>query len=64
MSDIEGLLGEKIGEGLIRLGEITSADVELVLGKQKSGDTRLFGDIAVDLGIVDMMAVIRYIEQS
>ena len=64
MLDIEGLLSEKIGEGLVRLGEMTEADVQNVLALQSKGDTRLFGEIAVDLGIVDMMAVIRYMEQA
>ena len=61
---IENLLTEKIGQGLVRKGEMTREDVDRVLQKQKDGDRRLFGEIAVDLGIVDLMAVIRYIEEQ
>ncbi|MBI9104969.1 MAG: hypothetical protein JEY99_21310 [Spirochaetales bacterium] len=61
---IENLLTEKIGQGLVRAGEISQDDVDFVLRKQKDGDSRLFGEIAVDMGIVDLMAVIRFIERQ
>ncbi len=61
---IENLLTEKIGQGLVAAGEMTQADVDNVLQKQNDGDSRLFGEIAVDMGIVDLLAVIRYIEQQ
>jgi len=61
---VENLLTEKIGQGLVRTGEMTQEEVDLVLQKQKEGDSRLFGEIAVELGMVDLLAVIRYIEQQ
>ena len=61
---VENLLTEKIGQGLVRIGEMTQEEVDQVLQKQKEGDTRLFGEIAVEMGIVDLLAVIRYIEQQ
>lgn len=60
--EVERLLSEKIGEGLVRLGEMTPLDVQRVLERQKIGDGRLFGEIAMDMGLVDLMAVIRYME--
>ncbi|MDR1893528.1 MAG: hypothetical protein LBQ61_02390 [Spirochaetales bacterium] len=62
--DVERFLGEKIGEGLVRLGEMTPEGVEKVLECQRAGDGRLFGEIAMDLGLVDLMAVIRYMESG
>lgn len=60
--DVEELLTEKIGQGLIRMEEMTDSQVEEVLEIQKEGDSRLFGEIAVQLGYIDLMSVIRYIE--
>jgi len=31
---------------------------------QNNGDKRLFGEIAVDLDFIDIISVIRYLEQS
>ncbi len=61
--DAEELLTEKIGEGLVRMGEMIPEQVEKVLTAQGEGDSRLFGEIAVDLGFIDLMSVIRYMEQ-
>ena len=51
---------EKIGEGLIRIGAMTREQVEDVLGKQKNGDDRLFGEIAIELGYVNDKAIMSY----
>ena len=32
--------------------------------QQKEGDSRLFGEIAVDMDFIDIGSVIRYMEQS
>jgi hypothetical protein len=53
---------EKIGEGLIRIGAMKRDQVEQVLQKQKAGDARLFGEIAVELGFVDVDAIISYLD--
>jgi len=53
---------ERIGEGLVRIGAITEEQVETVLKKQHEGDNRLFGEIAVDLGFVNIEAIIDYLE--
>lgn len=63
MENVEDLIGGKIGEGLVRMGEMTEEQVLHVLGLQEGGDERLFGEIAVDLGFIDLDVVIRYLEQ-
>ncbi len=63
MDNVEDLIGGKIGEGLMKMGEMTSLQVDDVLIRQERGDKRLFGEIAVDLGYIDLDTVIRYLEQ-
>lgn len=60
--DKKQYLEEKIGEGLIRIGAMTALQVEEVLKNQRNGDNRLFGEIAVELGFVDIQAVINYLK--
>ncbi|MBN1522921.1 MAG: hypothetical protein JW904_00450 [Spirochaetales bacterium] len=57
-------LEEKIGEGLVRIGAMTEEQVYKVLKFQKDGDSRLFGEIAVDLGFVDIQAIIDYLKMT
>ncbi|MDC7221184.1 MAG: hypothetical protein PQJ59_14705 [Spirochaetales bacterium] len=63
MENIEDIIGGKIGEGLVKMGEMTPDQVKTVLQKQVDGDERLFGEIAVDLGFIDLDVIIRYLEQ-
>ena len=51
---------EKIGEGLIRIGAMTRKQVEQILDRQKNGDDRLFGEIAIELGYVNDSAIVDY----
>ncbi len=55
---------EKIGEGLVRIGAMTDAQVNDVLMRQKQGDKRLFGEIAVEMGYVDVEAIISYLKTT
>ena len=48
--DLEKLIDGRIGDGMVRMGEMTEEQVRLVLKKQKDGDTRLFGEIASGYG--------------
>ncbi|MBN1412341.1 MAG: hypothetical protein JW969_15955 [Spirochaetales bacterium] len=57
-------IDEKIGAGLIRIGAMTKQQVSEVLKHQKAGDSRLFGEIAVDLGFVDVDAIINYLKSK
>ena len=43
---------ERIGDFLIRIKAMTPIQVDQVIKVQKAGDKRLFGDIAIDLGLV------------
>jgi len=54
--------GERIGQGLIRIGAMTQAQVDGVLRRQRRGDSRLFGEIACELGFVDDEAVRSYLD--
>ena len=63
MDEIEDLIGGKIGEGLVKMGEMTEEQVLLVLKMQEEGDERLFGEIAVEKEFIDLDVVIRYLEQ-
>jgi hypothetical protein len=60
----KGIIEEKIGEGLVRIGAMNKEQVDTVLKLQKDGDTRLFGEIAVDMGFVDIQAIIEYLKSS
>jgi hypothetical protein len=53
---------EKIGEGLIRIGAISRAQVEDILCRQRGGDNRLFGEIACELGYVNDEAIQSYLD--
>jgi len=53
---------EKIGDGLCRIGAMTPDQVKIVLKKQSEGDDRLFGEIAVELGFVDVDAILNYLK--
>ena len=54
---------EKIGEGLIRIGAMTSEQVKKVLQVQrgKYDHDKLFGDIATELQFVDQEIIEEYL---
>ena len=52
-----GRVAERIGDYLVRTGKLLPAEVGQVIGAQKAGDGRTFGEIAVGLGLVDKAAV-------
>ncbi len=58
------IIEEKIGEGLVRIGGMTKEQVDTVLKLQRAGDKRLFGEIAVEQGFVDIQAIIDYLKSS
>lgn len=55
-------MAEKIGDILVRIGALTQHQVDDVLQRQKSGDARIFGEIAITLGYIDDAALKRYVE--
>jgi hypothetical protein len=50
-------MAERIGDFLVRTGKLSQAQVEQVLGVQKAGDGRTFGEIAVGLNLVDAATI-------
>jgi predicted ArsR family transcriptional regulator len=53
---------DRIGEFLIRIKAMTAHQVDRVLEAQKAGDTRRFGDVALELGFVHEDAIKRYVD--
>ena len=52
----------KIGEFLVQIGAMKQFQVEDVLRVQREGDTRMFGEIAIELGYVNDEAIRKYID--
>lgn len=55
---------EMIGQGLVRIGTITQAQCDDVLAAQKSGDRRLFGEIALAKGYISFETLLNYLKES
>jgi hypothetical protein len=55
-------MSEKIGEFLIRIGEIDTTEVEIICARQLSGDKRKFGEIGRELRYIDKDLVRLYLE--
>lgn len=53
---------ERIGEALVRIGAMKPYQVEDVLRVQKQGGGRLFGEIAIELGYIDDVAIRSYLD--
>jgi len=55
-------MAEKIGEFLVKIGAITQAQVDHVLELQSKGDSRIFGEVALELGYINDEAIKRYVD--
>ena len=55
-------MANKIGEILIQIGTMKNYQVEDVLQVQKTGDKRMFGEIAIELGFITDDAIKRYLD--
>jgi hypothetical protein len=55
-------MSEKIGEFLQRIGVLDQHQVQEILDAQKAGDSRLFGEIAIEFGYVNDEVLKKYIE--
>ena len=53
---------ERIGEALVRIGAMTSEQVDQVLKLQQGGDDRLFGEIAIEQGFINDQAIKAYLD--
>lgn len=52
---------EKIGEGLVRIGAMTEEQRNEVIEKQNTGDERMFGEVAIEMGYIDDGIIMEYI---
>ena len=50
-----------IGEVLVDIGVMTKEQVHKILSMQKQGDTRRFGQIAIEMGYIDDEALMKYV---
>ena len=57
-------MSEKIGEFLLRIGVMNEHQVQELLDAQKTGDSRMFGEIAIDFGYINDEVLKKYIEAS
>jgi hypothetical protein len=62
MEKIELPEGLRIGDFLVTKKIMTSSDVNKVLAKQANGDTHRFGEIAIEMGLIDDNALMQYME--
>ena len=51
---------KEIHDFLVRIKAITKEQVDEVLLRKRSGDNRLFGEIANELGFIDKKAIRKY----
>ena len=57
-------MANKIGDNLVKIGAMTQEQVEDVLKRQKDGDSRLFGEIAIELEYIDDNVIAAYLERK
>ena len=55
---------DKIGDNLIQIGAMTQEQVDDVLARQKAGDDRMFGEIAIELNYIDDEVLASYLERD
>jgi hypothetical protein len=56
-------MAEKIGEYLVGIGAMSTTQVTVVINHQQSGDERLFGEIAMELGyLADNEPIDKFLE--
>jgi hypothetical protein len=53
---------ERIGELLVKIGALKKWQVDDILLAQRSGDARIFGELAIALGYIDDEALKRYVD--
>jgi hypothetical protein len=59
---IEFKMSERIGETLIHIGAIKPHQVDDICRVQKEGDTRLFGEIAIEYGYINDEVLRKYVK--
>lgn len=57
-------MADRIGDNLVKIGAMNQDQVEDVLKRQKEGDNRLFGEIAIELQYIDDDVLSAYLEKK
>ncbi len=57
-------MADRIGDNLVKIGAMTQEQVDDVLQRQKDGDSRLFGEIAIELEYIDDEVIAEYLERK
>ena len=57
-------MSEKIGDNLVKIGAMIQEQVDDVLQRQNNGDSRLFGEIAIELEYIDDNVIAAYLERK
>lgn len=52
----------RIGDFLVKIGAMNAEQVDRVLRLQEGGDSRIFGEIALELGYLNDDAIKRYVD--
>ena len=52
----------RIGEFLVQIGAMQQYQVDDVLRVQETGDSRMFGEIAIELGYINDAAIKKYLD--
>ena len=54
-------MSERIGEPLVRIGAMKPYQADDILRAQRSGDSRLFGEIAIEFSYIDDEVLKKYV---
>ncbi len=57
-------MGDRIGDFLVKIGAMKQSQVDEVIQAQSQGDSRMFGEIAIELGYVDDSAIRKYLDSK
>jgi hypothetical protein len=55
-------VSQRIGEFLLKIGAMNQAQIDHVLRLQSEGDSRIFGEIALNLHYLNDDAIKRYVD--
>lgn len=60
---LRGDFEKKIGSYFVKIGAIRNEDAQKIYDQQLQGDNRFFGDIAVELDLINDNALISFLKQ-
>ena len=56
-------MADRIGDNLVKIGAMTQEQVKDILQRQKDGDNRLFGEIAIEFEYIDDDVIAEYVKR-